>query len=81
MIWYFEHAMRQNDSHALHLILHDALLLKSSFPGWQNLFTFWAYLFLCRASPFGRHQGEVVGQGLGEPGIPGSLFMSLVHVW
>lgn len=32
MIWYSEHAIRQDDSHALDLILHNVLLLRSSLP-------------------------------------------------
>jgi hypothetical protein len=46
----------------------------------QTTFTFWACLFLCRASPVVRRQQAVVDQELEVPAILGSLFGLFVSI-
>jgi hypothetical protein len=69
MIWYSEHAMRQNDSHALHLILHDALLLISSFPAGKTCLPSGHTSSSAAHRPLGGTRGKLLTRGLGSLGF------------
>lgn len=69
MIWYLEHAIRQYDSHALHLILHDALLLNSSLHASESCLPSGHTSSSAAHRPLGSTGGKLLTRGLGSLGL------------